>query len=165
MRALWLLAVLYATTSVGATIELQAFDFNRCLHWHMTSDTGGAESKAYRAALARLQPSYSIFSAGAFTADGGYIERFGICSFQYKDRKAIFRCLPEQDYPFAGAAFEMSPSQPFRSVTVLSCVTGCGKGIPQHIHEISQDIPDNIKAFEAAEQARTSKFRRLCEKK
>jgi hypothetical protein len=165
MRALGILAALYATASVGATIELQAFDLNRCLHWHMTSDTGGAESEAYRVALARAQSSHSVFSAGAFTRAGGNVEKFGACSFEYKNNKTVFRCLANQDYPFAGAVFETAQSQRFPTVSVLSCVSGCTKGVPHFIHAINQDIPSNPKAFEAAEQKRLSSFRRACGKK
>lgn len=165
MRALGILVALYATASVGATIELQAFDLNRCLHWHMTSDTGGAESEAYHAALAKIKSSYSVFSAGAFTQSNGNVEKFGACLFEYKSNKAIFRCLANQDYPFAGAVFETAQSQPFPTVSVLSCVTGCAKGVPQFIHEISQDIPSDPKAFEAAEKKRLANFRSMCGKK
>lgn len=113
MRTLGILAALYATASVGATIELQAFDLKRCLNWHMTSDTGGAGSEAYRVALARTQSNYSVFSAVAVKEGGGNIERFGACSFEYKNNKAIFQCLANQDHPFAGSVFETNQSQPF----------------------------------------------------
>lgn len=165
MRALGTLVALFATSSVGATVELQAFDLNRCLHWHMTSDTGGAESEAYRVALARTYSRYSVFSAGAFTQVGGHVEKFGACSFEYTSNKATFRCLANQDYPFAGAVFQTVQSQPFPTVSVLSCVAGCVNGVPQFIHEIGQDIPSNGKTFEAEEKKRISGFRRACGKK
>ena len=164
-RVLAPLFLLCASTSFGATIELEAFDLKRCLHWHMTSDTGGAQSPAYRAALTKVPPGFSIFSAGASAVSGAFIEKYGSCSFEYKKAKIILQCSPNQDFPFAGATFESSNSQPFSSATVLSCTSGCAKDVPQFIYEINQDIPDDPKANEAAEERRTAQFRKACGRK
>jgi hypothetical protein len=168
MRILVLAILLAVSVSVpAAVLDLESFDYAKCLRWSMSSDTGGPISSSvlsYSNALARRKPSQDIFSATAKNGDS-YIEKFGVCTYENLGEKTVFQCLPNQDYPFSGATFEYAVSQPYRHVSVLSCTKGCAKNVPTTIYELSQDIPDDEDAFEAERKRRESKFVKLCRKK
>ncbi len=166
MRSLFFLVALHSSTGLCATLDLESFDYKQCIHWHMTSDTGGAESASYKAALraAKSRLGFSVFSAGGTGSDGKYIEQFGICSYTNPVGKARFYCPPNQDYPFAGATYESSKAQEIPGVIVLSCLSGCGAKLPESVHEVSQDIVEP-NAFAAREKARRAQFEQTCHSK
>ena len=162
MRLLLFSLLLYASAAAGATLDLEAFDVQRCLHWHMTSDVQGATSPAFGAAKAKTRVGYDVFSAGAFRPDGTAIEKFGVCSYERQGRTTRFHCLAGQDYPFAGATYVASQSQGDKYVTALHCTAGCGDRVPNVVYETGQDIPENVNDYEKAEHARASNFHRKC---
>ena len=180
MRFLVLAILFYSSATFAAGTYLEAFDFKNCLHWHADSDAGG-ESPAYKAAriLADRQPdshlnrtvsewtTYEtgrtpfVYAAGAFTdaTEDKFIEKFGVCYYQTAIKKPQFRCLPNQDFPFAGATYQRIKSK--GQLQTLQCIQGC-IGVPELIHDKGYENEEGETNIEA-KQARL-KFRKICKR-
>jgi hypothetical protein len=173
------MAILFCSSGAFAAVTyLEAFDFENCLHWHVTTD-GGGDSPAYKAArnLADRQPdshlnrtitewtTYEtgrtpfVYVAGARTGNNKYIEKFGVCYYQTATKKSSFRCLQIQDFPFAGATYQEIKSK--GQLPTLQCIKGCIR-VPAFIHDMGYENMEGETNVEA-ERAQ-SKFRKICKK-
>lgn len=177
----FVLAILFCSSATfAASTSFEAFDFKNCLHWYVDSDVGGVSPPAYKAAriLADRQP-YSdlnrtvewtdyeigrtpfVYAAGAFTdaTQDKFIEKFGVCYYQRAIKKPQFRCLPNQDFPFAGATYQEIKSK--GQLQTFQCIKGC-IGVPEFIHDMGYE-PEEGETNIEAERAQ-SKFRKICKR-
>ena len=173
------LAILFCSSSAFAAVTyLEAFDFKNCLHWHATT-VGGGDSPAYKAAsiLADSQPdshlnrkiiewtTYEtgrtpfVYVAGTHTNNKKHVEKFGVCYYQTATKKSHFRCLPSQDFPFAGATYQAIKSK--GRLPTFQCVKGC-IGVPEFIHDMGYENMEGETNVEA-ERAQ-SRFRKICKR-
>lgn len=174
-----ILAFLFSSSNAFAAVTyLEAYDFKDCLHWHMTTDSGG-DSPGYKAAsiLADSQPDSHInrkviewttyetgrtpfvYVAGTRTDAKRDIEKFGVCYYQTATKKSHFRCLSSQDFPFAGATYQQIKSK--GQLPTLQCVKGC-IGVPEFIHDMGYENMEGETNVEA-ERAQ-SKFDKICKR-
>ncbi len=162
MHLLAIFLLILSTSVYGAALDLEALDYKSCARWAITSDTGGAKSSSYETALSRANGSsgLSVFSAVILRDDGQAFEKYGACSYVSTTVESRFECLANQDYPLAGSVFVSKKTSKAPNAKVLKCVAGC-KGMPDVVHEIDQDIVDNM-AFVKSERRRMSVFRSKC---
>lgn len=181
MKAVAYLVLLLATPAFGEPAYYEAFDFKNCLHWkidnEMHGDDLGNEPKQYVAALnlANRQP-YSrhkkmsapefermyrdhpgevvvVYSAHAY--DKGKkmdVQKFGVCN-----HPARIACLPDQDFPLAGASYKEARSK--GALATLVCATGC-TGVPATIYYMGYETMEGERNIE--QEAALEKFRKTC---
>jgi len=181
MKAFTYLALMLATSAVfGEPAYYEAFDYKDCLRWKITNEMHGddlsQEPKQYIAALdlANRQP-YSrhkkmsavefermykdhpgevvvVYSAYAHDKKKNTIEKFGVCNHTIG-----ITCLPDQDFPLAGASYKEIRSK--GKLPTLRCVAGC-TGAPAMIHDIGYEAMDGERNIE--HEAALRKFRKTC---
>lgn len=173
--------MLLAIPAFGEPSYYEAFDFKKCLHWkidnEMYSDPLRDAPKQYIAALelANRQPysRHKIMSAKEF--DKMYevhpedvvvvystyaydkklkknIEKYGVCS-----QHIGLTCLPNQDFPLAGASYKKIHSK--GALATFACVAGC-TGAPATIHYMGYENMDGERNIE--QEAALGKFRKMC---
>ncbi len=181
MRTIAYLALMLATPAFGEESNYEAFDFRNCLHWNITNTMHGddlsKEPERYIAALnlANRQP-YSrhktmsnvefermyrdhsdevvvVYSAYAYDKNKKKdIEKYGVCNYT-----AGFTCLPNQDFPLAGASYKAIRSK--GELVTSVCVAGC-TGAPAAIHDMGYETMDGERNIER--EAAQKKFRKIC---
>jgi hypothetical protein len=181
MKYVAYLFLMLATPAFGEPAYYEAFDFNNCLHWKITNEMHGDdlsnEPKQYIAALnlANRQP-YSrhkkmsvdefdrmyrdhpndvvvVYSAYAYDKKKKKdIDKYGVCNYT-----AGFTCLPNQDFPLAGASYKKVRSKGVLTTSV--CVAGC-TGAPAALHYMGYENMDGERNIE--QEVAFGKFRKLC---
>lgn len=181
MKTVACLVLLLATPAFGEPAYYEAFDFKKCLHWNIDNEMHGDdlsnEPKQYIAALelANRQPysRHKIMSAKDFASMYEFhpdevvviysayaydkkskktIEKYGVCNFQ-----AGFTCLPNQDFPLAGASYRKILSK--GNLATFACVAGC-TDTPASIHDMGYENMGDERNIE--QEAALKKFRKMC---
>jgi hypothetical protein len=179
IKAVASMVLVLASPAFGAPAYYEAFDFKSCLHWKINNEIHGddlsQESKQYIAALelekrqpyswhkfmsAKVQTrmteadSYKlvvVHSAYAYDSKTKkYFEKYGVCNNG-------IACLPNQDFPLAGASYKKIRSK--GALTTLGCVAGCTDA-PATIHDMGYENMDGERNIE--QEANLEKFRKVC---
>jgi hypothetical protein len=181
MKTVAYLALMLSIPAFGETSNYDAFDFKNCLHWGITNEMHGDdlsnEPKQYIAALnlANRQP-YSrhknmsavefdrmyrdhpdevvvVYSAYAYDKKKNKnIDKYGVCNYTVG-----FTCLPNQDFPLAGASYKTIRSK--GELVTSVCVAGC-TGAPATIHDMGYETMGGERNIE--QEAAQRKFRKIC---
>ncbi len=177
-------ALVFSAPVFGEPSSFEAFDFKNCLHWTITNEMYGdlgAAPRGYVAAveLANRQPysrhknmSYEafqrmyeehghevviVYSALAHdmkSKEPKDIEKYGVCKPHHP--RGI-ECLPDQDFPLAGASYKTIRSKGALATSV--CVAGC-TNTPAAIHDMGYETMDGERNIER--EAAQKKFRKIC---
>jgi hypothetical protein len=167
MRSLLFLLVFVVSPAFGASDFYEAFDFTKCRRWAIDNEPHGIdlslESKEYISALelANRQPKslneerlITVYSAGTRDKSKKYIEKFGAC---YGSTSIQVTCLPNQDFPLAGATYKKIRSK--GQLVALACVSGC-RGVPAFIYDMGYEPMDGERNIE--HETAGKKFGKLC---
>ena len=181
MKTVAYLVLTLAAPAFAEPAYYEAFDFKNCLHWKIDNEMYGDDlnsaPKPYIAALnlANRQPHSRHKSMSADELDRMYrehpeevavvysaraydrkkqrdISKYGVCTYA-----AGLRCLPNQDFPLAGASYKKSPSRGKLAAEV--CVSGCAD-VPTAIHDMGYENLDGAKNVER--EAAFEKHKRKC---
>lgn len=181
MKNVAYLVLMLTTPAFGEPAYYEAFDFKNCLHWKIDNEMyGGDLSKAPRSYIAALglanrQP-YSrhktmpaadfdrmyqehsgevvvIYSASAYDKNQKMdITKYGVCN-----HAVGLACLPNQDFPLAGASYKEAHSKGVLTTSV--CVAGC-TDVPAAIHYMGYENMDGERNIE--QEIAVGKFRKIC---
>jgi hypothetical protein len=181
MKAVAYLVLMLATPAFGEPAYYEAFDFKNCLHWKIDNEMyGDALHEAPRQYVAALnlanQQPYSrhkvmsavefdrmyrdhpdevvvVYSAYAHDqANGKEVEKYGVCS-----HVTGLRCLPNQDFPLAGASYKRIRSK--GALVTSVCVSGC-VAAPARIYYMGYENTEGERNVER--ESALGKFRKMC---
>ncbi|MEJ8839723.1 hypothetical protein [Ramlibacter sp. AN1133] len=161
LPALLAVGLALAAPALASHLELEAYDLRKCLQWSITRADQPVRSPAWRTAKARARGGLEVFAATAELPEGGSLHKYGACSYRRVGGKARMGCVPQLDFPLAGATFVLANDQRFRTATVLRCASGCDQKIPDLVYELD-DLGSDIAMQEREERARSAKMRRAC---
>jgi hypothetical protein len=151
-----------AAPALAANLGLETYDLRKCLQWSITRSEQPVRSAAWRAAKARARGGLEVFAATAELPEGGLLQKFGACSYRRVAGKPRLACVPVLDFPLAGASYAMADQQPFRTATVLRCVSRCDQKIPDLVYDLHEDAVQDLAAQEKEERVRGTRLRRAC---
>ena len=165
---LWLLAA----PAFAEPSYYEAFDFQHCLHRTIDNEMNaapptGTATKPYLAALAlanrqpysrhrplspeqfeRMTRNHPTEIAVVYTAQaqdlktGKTLEKYGVCNLGEG-----LRCLPDQDFPLAGAHYR--PGRSRGALVTLECFAGCAS-VPTALHNMGYEAMDGERNLEQA---------------
>ncbi len=123
MKAPFVIALQLIAAAQAATIELEALEPAKCLSWSISAPVDGSMPSAiFASKLIAAHPSSStllIYSATAHRAGFEPVEKIGACT----NANQTLRCLPNQDFPLAGAKYEIRQKR--STSPYYLCVSKC----------------------------------------
>ena len=181
MRSVAYLLLILAAPALGEPGHYEAFDFKNCLHWkidnEMYTNAFSNAPERYLAALkvanrqpfsrhkpmsvAELDVMYRdhpdemvvVYSAHAYDNNAKKnIEKYGVCN-----QRIGLACLPNQDFPLAGASYKQTRSK--GALATSACVAAC-TGVPATLHYMGYENMEGEKNLERESAFR--KFRKMC---
>jgi hypothetical protein len=182
MRAMACFLFISMSSAFASSDFYEAFDPKGCLRWSIDNEPHGIElskePKEYITAfeLAKRQHNswykveswaemdrmshkerdklVSLYSAAGQGRANKYIAKFGAC---YGSASSVITCLPNQDFPLAGASYRKVRSK--GALITLACVRGCN-GVPAFIYDMGYENMEGERNIE--HEYAKKKFRRLC---
>ena len=168
MKAIVFMLGVFAGAAHSANSELEAFDFVRCEHWSISSDSVGStdpvQARKRAAAQAHLvsrlgQAAESlgwwIFVATKMDNPDG-ADRYGACRLTNDGKR--FECIDGSAFPLAGLSFVLGRSKGKLSTYV--CAATCKAGTIKAVHDMGYE---NMEGETNVEQIRNaSTFAKKC---
>lgn len=159
---------------MAAPAQFDAFDFSRCLHWSVTSDSytdptvDPAADKAFQAAVAALErlraelgpkgEEWAIYAAFD-NANPSATQKYGACK-ESEDRRT-FQCLLGFDFPLSGTRFDRIRSK--GQLPSFRCAAGCSRADIGMLHDMGYENMEGEQNLEREQLL--ARFSRACKGK
>jgi hypothetical protein len=124
MKAPFVIALQLLATAQAATIELEALEPTKCLSWSISAPVDESLPSAISASKLIAghpnSPALFIYSATAHRTGYAPVDKMGACT----NANQTLHCLPNQDFPLAGAKYEIRQAR--SDSPYYLCVGKCG---------------------------------------